>query len=161
MKHIDIRDHALKLLSMSKKFLLEDGDLDSTAFIITHNNEQLIRPIELDQESSKLESCSKIVEEARKQMASAIITIFLARSKDFDNIKFEQEDYLWGDIQNSSSQRLILMTLSGPNIKNWAIALPFKILNGKIIFGKQVEYVAGVDLGFFPGWSEQQDPKIF
>jgi len=44
MKNLDIRQHALNLLKLSKKFFLEDGDLDPTAFIITAD-EQLLRPI--------------------------------------------------------------------------------------------------------------------
>jgi hypothetical protein len=154
MKSADIRRHVLNLLKLSKQFLSEDGDLDPTAFIITASD-QLLRPIELDDESHKLQSCKKIVEEARRQNALAIVTVFLARSKNFDKQSFVREDYSWGDIQSSSSERCILVTLSGPGIKNWATALPFKIDNGKVVFRKRVEFSKGLDLGLFPGWSEQ------
>ena len=154
MKSVDIRRHALSLLKLAKKFLLEDGDLDPTAFIITAND-QLLRPIELDDESRKLQSCTKIIEEARRQGALAIITVFLARSKTFDRQSFFREDYLWGDIQSSNSERCILVTLLGPGLKNWATVLPFKSDNGKIVFRKRVEFSKGLDLGLFPGWSEQ------
>lgn len=133
---------------------MEDGDLDSIAFIITADD-QLLRPIELQDESSKIESCMKIIDEARRRKALAIITVFLARFEDFARKDFAQEGYSWGDFQNSNSERCILMTLSGPGIKNWTTALPFRKTNGKVVFHKRVEFTEGVDLGLFPGWSEQ------
>jgi hypothetical protein len=160
MENVEIRRHALNLLKLSKKFFLEDGDLDPTAFIFTAE-EQLLRPIELHDEASKIESCTKIIDEARRQNALAIVTVFLARSKNFDKGDFDQEDYSWGDTQQSNSDRNILLTLSGPGIKNWAVALPFKMVNGKVVFRKRVEFKRGVDLGLFPGWSEQiTSPRV-
>jgi hypothetical protein len=154
MNNVDIRQHALNLLKLSKKFFLEDGDLDPTAFIITAD-EQLLRPIELQDEASKIESCTKIIDEARRQNALAVVTVFLAQSKDFGREDFAKDVHSWGDVQEGSSDRSILVTLSGPGIKNWAVALPFRSVNGKVVFGKRVEFKRGVDLGLFPGWSEQ------
>jgi hypothetical protein len=160
MEGMDLRRHVLNLLKLSKKFLSEDGDLDPTAFIITADS-QLLRPIELQDEASKIESCTKIVDEARRLKALAIVTIFLARSKDCDTKDFGHEGYSWGDIQDGSSERCILVTLSGPGIKNWAIELPFKNDNGKIVFRKRVEFADGVDLGLLPGWSEHvTSPRV-
>jgi hypothetical protein len=159
MKSVDLRQHALKLLEMSRKFLAEDGDLDATAFIITADD-QIPLPIDFENEGAKVESCTKIVDEARQQKALAIITIFLARSADFNRKGFDQESYSWGDIQHGSTDRSILVTASGPGIKNWAAALPFRMASGKVAFGDLVEFGEGVDLGLFPGWSEQiTDPK--
>ena len=154
MMHIDLRQHALNLLKLSKKFLSEDGDLDATAFIITADD-QLLRPIDLQEESRKLESCKKIVEEARQQHAIAIVTIFLARFKDFDHEDFVAEAYSWGDIQDGSSERCVLVTVSGPGVKNWAAAVPFRLASGRIVFRDRVEFTDGVDLGLFPGWADQ------
>ena len=160
MPNVDLRKHALELLALSKKFLEEDGDLDPTAFIIT-GGEQLLRFIDLQDESAKIESCRKIVKEAREQHALAIITIFLARSKNFDQEGFAESSYCWGDIQEEQSERSILMTLSGPGIKNWAVAVPFKLKGQKPVFQKQIEYTEGVDLGLFPSWSDQiTSPRV-
>ena len=160
MKSADLRQHALKLLEMSRKFLEEDGDLDPTAFIITADD-QLLRPIEFQDEIAKVESCKKIVDEARQRNALAIITIFLARSADFAESEFDHESYFWGDIQHGSTDRSILVTASGPGIKNWAVALPFGSTKGKITFGELEEFREGLDLGLLPGWSEQvaNDPR--
>ncbi len=125
MKSPDLRQHALKLLEMSRRFLEE----------------------------------KKIVDEARQQRALAIITIFLARSADFSEIDFDQESYCWGDIQQST-ERSILVTVSSPGVRNWAAALPFRSTSGRIVFRDLVEFGQGVDLGLFPGWSEQiTDPR--
>jgi len=159
MAGANLTNHALKILKLSKKFFLEDGDLDPTAFIITAHD-QLLRPIDLHDEATKMESCTKIVDEARREKALAIITVFLARSKNFEKEGFALEGYAWGNIQNSSSERSILLTLSGPGIKNWATALPFSSVDGKPVFRRRLEFAEGVDLGLFPGWSEQMtSPK--
>jgi hypothetical protein len=158
MKSADLKQHALKLLEMSRKFLAEDGDLDPTAFIITADD-QILRPIELENEGAKVESCKKIVEEAQQRKALAIITIFLARSADFSEKDFDQASYSWGDIQHGSTDRSILVTVSGPGVKNWAAALPFTITRAKISFRDLVEFGESVDLGLFPGWSEQIIPR--
>src|SRR5947199_4852034 len=110
MTNVDMRQHALNLLKLSRKFFLEDGDLDPTAFIITAS-EQLLRPIELQDEATKIESCAKIVDEARRQNALAIVTVFLTRSKNFDREDFARDVYSWGDVQEESSERCILVTL--------------------------------------------------
>lgn len=154
MKSADLKQHALELLELSRKFLAEDGDLDSNAFIVTADD-QFVRPIELQDESAKIVSCKKIVGEARRKKALAIITIFLARSEDFGEKGFDQESYSWGDIQDNSTDTSILVTVSGPGVKNWAAALPFRNVEGKIVFRDLVEYGEGVDLGLFPGWAEQ------
>src|SRR5215469_782341 len=130
----DLKQHALDLLEQSKKFLLEDGDLDPTAFIIT-GADQLVRPIELKDEKSKDNSCKKILREALKLHALAIISIFIARSKDFDEEKFTEETYSWGDLEHQGAERCILVTLSGPGVRNWAVAVPFKSRGKKFTFG--------------------------
>lgn len=156
----DLRQHALELLEQAKKFLEADGELDPTAFIITRND-QVPRPIGLRDEASKVRSCKKILNEARKLHARAIITLLIARSKDFDHEKFEEETYSWGDLQRQGAERCILLTLSGPGIKNWVIAVPFVRRAEKVNFGKEVEFGKGVDIGLFPGWSDQiGDPRV-
>lgn len=159
-RHTNLRQHVLDLLEQSKKFLLEDGDLDPVAFIIT-GQDQLLRPLELHDEFSKIKSCKKILTEARKLHALAIITIFIAKSKDFQTEDFAEESYSWGNLNEDGSERCVLATLSGPGIKNWAVALPLQAQgknNKKMSFGSQVEFSEGVDIGLFPGWPDQLQP---
>lgn len=153
MSMADLKTYGLNILQMSRQFLEEDGDLDPTAFIITADD-QLLRGIDFQDEDSKTVSCAAIVSEARRLNALAIITVFIARSNDFRNEGFAQEDFVAGDILNNSSARSILLTLSGPGIKNWATSLPFRDSGGKLSFDERAEYAEGVDLGLFPGWSE-------
>lgn len=154
MKTADLKKYAFDLLDLSRRFLSEDGDLDPTAFIVTADD-QLLRTIDLTDEAHKVSSCEKIVQEARQRTALAIITIFLARFEDFNQKEFDSESYSWGEIQDKSSKRCILLSVSGPGVKNWAVALPFENIDGRFVFGGRVEFKGGVDLGLFPGWSEQ------
>ncbi len=160
MRDVDLKQHVLELLGQSKKFFAEDGDLDPTAFIITEDDE-FLRPIDLRDEISKIKSCKKILSEARKLHALAIITIFIARSKNFENEEFNEEAYSWGDLERDGSERCILVTLSGPGIRNWAVALPFRNQGKHLNFGQKVEFSEGVDIGLFPGWSGQiTSPRV-
>ena len=156
----DIKQYALGLLDLAKRFLLEDGDLDAAAFIITPDD-QILRPLELQDEITKLACCTRIIEDARSKGALAIVTVFLARSKDFNQNSFSQDTYQWGDIQSTDNERCILITVSGPGIKNWAAALPFSGHGKKFDFRKIIEFADGVDLGLFPGWSDQiTNPRV-
>lgn len=151
----DLRQHALNILELSKRFLLEDRDLDPVAFIITAD-EQLLRPIELQDETAKLESLSNITSEARERHALAIITVFLARSKEFTQQPFIEEAYTWGDLEfDYSTQRCILLTLSGPGIKNWTVTVNFAFEGQSIVLKEQIESSEGVAIGFLPDWPEQ------
>jgi len=48
-----------------------------------------------------------------------------------------------------------------PRVKNWAAALPFNTKGKKILFQKMIEFTDGIDLGLFPGWSDQiTNPKV-
>ncbi|HEY6184000.1 MAG TPA: hypothetical protein VIW67_17260 [Terriglobales bacterium] len=160
VQQADVKQHALALLDLSKRFLREDGGLDPVAFLITAD-EQLLRPLELQDEAAKIKSCNEIVDEARRRHALAIITIFLARSKEFESEDFYEEAYSWGDLQELGADRCILVTISGPGVKNWAAALTFNEKGKEIIFEKIAEFADGVDLGLFPGWSDQiSTPKV-
>lgn len=159
-KQADIKQYALGLLDLAKRFLLEDGDLDAGAFIVAADD-QILRPLELQDETTKLACCTRIVEEARSKGALAIVTVFLARSKDFNQNSFLQDTYQWGDIQTTDNERCILITVSGPGIKNWAAALPFSNDGKTFDFREIIEFADGVDLGLFPGWSEQiKNPRV-
>jgi hypothetical protein len=74
----DVRQHALGILQLAKKFLAEDGDLDPTAFIITADD-QLLRPIELHDEKSKIKSCQRIVDEAGEWPTLLILFFYPSR----------------------------------------------------------------------------------
>ena len=154
METPNLKSYALSVLGLSKKFLVEDGDLDPTAFIITADD-QLLRPMDLRDEVSKLESSSMIVSEAKAKNALAIVAIFIARSKDLGGDELELGGYSSGDIQSGSIERSILLTISGPGIRNWAISVPFRTVDDKILFSDEVEYSQGLEIGLFSGWSDQ------
>ena len=152
METTKLRNYAFSILALSRKFLAEDGDLDPTAFIVTEG-EQLVRPLDFSSEIEKAESCAEISAEASAHDAVAIVTSFLARASEFPAGDFDPAGYSWGQLQDRSYEESILITLSGPSVANWAVSLPFARVNGEIVFGNEVEYTEGLQLGLFPGWS--------
>ncbi|HEY6253536.1 MAG TPA: hypothetical protein VI685_26555, partial [Candidatus Angelobacter sp.] len=90
-----------------------------------------------------------------------VITIFIARSREYEENDFAEENYSWGDLQQEGAQRCILLTLSGPNIKSWVLEVFFESKDGRIVLKDQVEHTEGVTLGLLPGWSEEDtEPRV-
>jgi hypothetical protein len=154
-EHLDIKGYALELLELSKKFLAEDRTLDPTAFIVTKSGEPVLRPMNLEDEEHKADSTEKIIREAKEHEALAIITIFIARSKEFADEDFDEQSYFWGKLEQEGAPRNILLTLSGPAITNWAVTVPFQEKNNKIVFSQQHEIAEGVVLSLLPGWASE------
>jgi hypothetical protein len=152
--HLDIRRYALELLELSKKFLTEDGSLDPTAFIVTKSGEPILRPLNLEDEPHKTDCFLEIVREAREKEALALITVFVARSDDFQDEEFDEQSYFWGKLEAEGASRCVLLTLSGPAVNNWVVSVPFHEQNGQIVFSAQQEASEGVVLGLLPGWAD-------
>ncbi len=147
-----LKDLALGLLELSKKFLKEDRCLDPMAFVVIEGD-HFPRPLDFHDEGRKMASCKRVLEEARAKNAIAIITIFTARSKEFAGKVFDENVYSWGKLQSEGRPRCILLTVSGPNIHGWALEVPFEEEDDAVVLGEAKEYdPEEVILGLFPGW---------
>lgn len=154
-----LRGLALGLLELSRSFLEEDKSLDPTAFIVTQK-EHIPRPLDFQDETRKKESCRRIEEEAHEKCAEAIVTIFTARGKEFRGKAFDKQRYFGGKFESEGHPRCILLTVTGPKIRGWAVEVPFEQEDNKLVWGEPKEYnQEAVELGLFSNWPSEGDSK--
>lgn len=145
---MELKAYARELLDMASRFLVEDGYLAPMGFIILDHPEPLTRNLDFTDDSIKAQSCRQLVEEAVQLNATAIITLFTARTR-----MFSPDEGLPSQEQAS---RCILITLSGPGIAPWAIERPFTQASTETVFVEPTEYSTGVRLDFLPDWPRRK-----
>src|ERR1700722_11864457 len=143
----DLREFALQLLEIEKRFLLEDKEKYCTAVVVVVTPEQRYsEEAEFENEEEKIDAYAAIVDRARENDASAIITI---------NTSFVRSDavsdYRWGDLEHSGAPRAITLTISGPSLEPDSLSLPFSIEDGTVNIGEMSDFEPAV-VGLLPGW---------
>ena len=143
----DLEKFALQLLDIEKRFLLEDRREYRTAVVVVVTPEKRYsEEVEFESEEEKVNAYAAIVDRAKENHASAIITI---------NTSFVgsdvSSDYRWGDLEHSSAQRAITLTISGPSLEPCSLSLPFSVENGFVNIGEVSGFEPAV-VGLLPGW---------
>jgi hypothetical protein len=144
---IDLKKHALEALEAAKDNLSRDGYLIPVAFIVT-NLEIIDFNLDYVYEEQKASGYAKLVEVARKQGGSAIITVNDARCGDPDD---SLDGYYQGKLQIEGAPECTYITVSGPAITTWSISVPYLRRGNEIVFGNPVEEFDDA-LNFLPGW---------
>jgi hypothetical protein len=141
---VNIRQFALKALETARKDLARDKYLVPVAFIVTEDG---IRDFTLDfgDNEQKMLAYSKLVEIAKQDKATAIITV-----NDANISKGEQNS---AATNKQDLQECIFLTVSGPLFSPWSVCLPYDRLGTRIVFG-QPDETSGDFLNLLPGWSE-------
>ncbi|MDP9267985.1 MAG: hypothetical protein M3P27_06615 [Acidobacteriota bacterium] len=139
-----LREYARDVMGMASRLLSEDTDLDPIGLIVAELQEPYTVPLNFENDQLKRESCRDLVERARRLKATAIVTVFTARARELD-----------AAVEDKScveSSRAILVTLSGPHMRNWALERPFEIREGVPVLGEIRTFEEGVALDFLPNW---------
>lgn len=143
----DLKQFALQLLEIEKRFLLEDKEEYRTAVVVVVTpEERYSEEAEFDNEEEKIDAYAAIVDRAKENHASAIITM---------NTSFVRSDvlsdYRWGDLEHSGAPRAITLTISGPSLEPVSLSLPFSVEDGSVNIGEISDFVPAV-VGLLPGW---------
>lgn len=143
----DLRQLALQLLEVEKRFLLEDREEYRTAVVVVVTPEgRYSEEAEFDNEEEKIDAYAAIVDRAKENHASAIITI---------NTSFVTSDalsdYRWGDLEHSGARRAITLTISGPALEPVSLSLPFSVEDGSVNTGEMSDFEPAA-VGLLPGW---------
>ncbi|WP_348265164.1 hypothetical protein P8935_11620 [Telmatobacter sp. DSM 110680] len=143
----DLREFALQLLEIEKRFLLEGKEEYCTAVVVVVTPEQSYsEEVEFENEEEKIDAYAAIVDRAKENDASAIITI---------NTSFVRSDavsdFRWGDVEHSGAPRAITLTISGPSLEPVSLSLPFNIEDGTVNIGEMSDFEPAV-VGLLPGW---------
>jgi hypothetical protein len=102
----------------------------------------------IEDEDQKASAYAKLVEVARKQGGSAIITVNDARCGEPDD---SLDGYYPGKLQIEGAPDCIYITVSGPAITTWSVTVPYMRRGKQIVFGNAVEAFDD-SLNFLPGW---------
>ena len=143
----DLRKLALEILESEKRLLLEEKEEYRTAVVVVVTPERRYwEDVEFDSEAEMIEAYSAIVDRAKENRATAIITV---------NTSFLTDDprpeYRWGDLERDGAQRAIALTISGLGFESLSLTLPFKVENGSVSIGKTSDFEPAV-IGLLPNW---------
>jgi len=147
----ELKQLALELLEIEKKYLLEDKEEYSCAVVVVVTPKRRYHEeAEFDNEAEMDAVYGAIVERAKAQKAIAIITINTAREKDVED-ESELDSYRWGQLAAQDRPRCLSLTLSGPGIGSLSLSLPFSMKNGELVLGKQTDFEPTI-VNLLPNW---------
>jgi hypothetical protein len=146
---VDLKHCAKEALETAKTDLCRDGYLDPVAFIVTGHG---ILDFNLDygDEEQKASAYSNLVEVARKQAGTAIITVNDARCGEEGSL----EGYYPGKLEIEGAPECIYITVSGPAIRTWSISVPYSRRGDQFVFENPIEEFDDA-LNFLPGWPSE------
>ena len=148
----DFRPLALKLFEIEKNRLLEEKQEYSCAVVIVVTPEgRYYEEAEVGSEHEMDVIYRAIVERAKANSATAIITINTGRAKDVEGDQ-ELNSYRWGQLAEEDQPQCLFLTVSGPNIGPLRISLPFSLENDQVVLGEQTDFEAVV-LSMLPNWT--------
>jgi hypothetical protein len=146
----DLREFVLGVLEIAKENLERDGELLPTVFIVTAESIECA-PISFADHDEKTKVYSAVVDRAKAQSAVALITVnsgFMRNNFDADQL----ESYYPGKLEAEGASKCIMLTVSGPGIKNWCLDLPYEQTASGFEFS-DVSEESGGELGFLDGWA--------
>ncbi len=147
----DLKKLALELLETEKRFLLEDkGEYSSAVVVVVAPKGRYWEEVEFENEEGKISAYAAIVDRARNNHASAIITINTGYRIESPTEE-EFASYRWGDLARKGMGRAITLTISGPSIGACSLTLPFNIENDSIRIGETSDFEPAV-VGLLPNW---------
>lgn len=103
--------------------------------------------LQFEDSSQKTSVYEELVKFAKKKNARAIITINDAHIGEPGSA----EGYYRGKLAAEKAPECIYLTISGPAIPTWSLALPYAHVENEIVFGTPDESL-GDSINFLRGW---------
>lgn len=153
----ELKEFALGVLEIAKENLQRDGELVPTAFLITSDQIHCM-PVNFAGHEEKLAVYGELVKAARAAHAVALITVndaFMSNKAGRDAV----ESYYPGKLEAEKSPECIMLTVSGPGIKNWTVDIPYARGANGIEFG-EVSEERGGEIGFLEDWATELSSKV-
>ena len=146
-----VRQLALELLEVEKRFLLEDkGEYCAALVVVVTPAGRYWDDVAFSDEDEKVKAYAAVVARAKGRGAEAIITINTGRELDFADGAV-MDGYWWGKLELDDCSRVLALTASGPEMDAWCLRLPYRLEDGEVELGTVSEFQpALVDL--LPNW---------
>jgi hypothetical protein len=144
----DLYAYGREVLDLAINNLIQDDELTPAAFVITKNEIHCVATLFATYEE-KEELFEALVGYALKIGAVAIVTMndaYCGKPEDAEN-------YYPGKLKEIGSEQCIMVSISGPCLKNWVIEAHYEMKNGKYIFQLPIEESGG-EIGLLNGWAE-------
>ena len=151
----NLREFASGILELAKENLERDGELLPTVFFVTSGSIQCA-PIAFADHDEKLTVYRRVIEEAKSLSAVALITVNAGFMRN-DFADDELESYYPGKLEAEGASKCIMVTVSGPGMKNWCLDLPYESTPNGFLYSEVLEESG--ELGFLEGWACEQ-PKV-
>lgn len=127
----DLKTLAYELLAEAQQSLRNEGHLNPTAVVITPG-ENLIFDMEFESDEERDELYAEMMERARSQNASAILTVndvYLDQAES----RIQLEGAGWGAMAESPAEAIVV-TVSGSGFETWSLMSPYFRKDGQIVF---------------------------
>ena len=147
---LDLKQFVRQVLDVAKENLSRDGFLIPVAFLVTPEGIFAV-PVQFENPEQKERAYREVVEEAKRRMALAIVTLNDARYS-ANAGKETLEGYYQGKLAEERAPECIVMTVSGPGVASWNLTLPYQRAEEGIVFG-EVQENDEVQINLLAGWA--------
>ncbi len=127
----DLKALAHELLHEAQQTLQQEGHLNASAIVITPS-ENLIFDLEFENEEEREELYAEMIEVAKEQKASAIITVNDVYLDD-SGTPVRLEGAAWGALAESAPEA-VMVTVSGSGFETWSLLSPYFRRGEQIVF---------------------------
>ena len=147
----DLKELMLSSLEIEKRTVCEELEDYRTALaVVLTPNGRYLEAVSFFDEDEKIVAYSAVVERAKANHATVIITVNAARTMKAA-VTDDLEGYWWGKLAAERARDCISIACSGPGMKSIALDLSYDIANGNVRFDDEPEF-ADTEIGMLPGW---------
>ncbi len=119
----DLKALAYELLGEAQSVLQHEAHVNPTAVVITPN-ENLIFDLEFETDEERDELYAEMMDVAREQHASAILTVNDVYLDDEPSTPVRLEGSGWGSLSESAHDAIVV-TVSGGGFETWSLVSPY------------------------------------
>lgn len=119
----DLKALAHELLGEAQLLLQQEGHVNPTAVVITPS-ENLIFDLEFETDEERDELYAEMMDVAREQHASAILTVNDVYVDDEPSAPVRLEGEGWGKLSESAPEAVVV-TVSGGGFQTWSLVSPY------------------------------------
>jgi hypothetical protein len=147
----DLKELMLRYLEVEKKTVREELDEYAAALVVVLTpTGRYYDAVSFCGEEEKIATYSAVVEKAKANLATVIITVNAARTMKAASPD-DLDGYWWGKLEVEGARDCISIAASGPGMKSIALDLAYDIVDGQVHFDDEAKFV-DTEIGLLPGW---------
>lgn len=145
----DLRERMLRYLEIEKDAVREQlEEYFSAMIVVITPTGEYYRQVSFQGEDEKIAAYAAIVDEAKRESATIIVTVNAARTGYL--APDESDGYWWGRLAAEGARDCISIVASGPGMQSVALDVGYNILRGAVRFDEP-EFNS-TEVGLLPDW---------